>query len=173
MLMVMLLRAALMNQSKFRAVTFSSLCFVLALLLSVISMPDWLDYWRPMWMLLVLFIWFLAAPNSIGLVVAFVIGLTLDVLLGDPLGVNALCLCVAMLVCHFQYLRLRSYTNLQRAWFVAVLVVIYQTCYLLLQSIIGSDMTLAIVFPPALTSFFACLLLSSPISRLQRRFGVM
>ena len=162
-----------MSQSKFRAVSFSILCFVLALVFAVISMPDWLDNWRPMWVLLIIFVWFLATPNNVGLVVAFVVGLTLDILLGDPLGVNALCLCVVMLTCHFQYLRLRSYTELQRALFVVVLVVIYQACYLLLQSLVGSDMTLTIVFAPALTSFSVFLLLSAPIARLQRRFGVM
>lgn len=161
-----------MRQSKFRPIVFSFLCFSLALVLSVIGLPDWMDQWRPLWMLLVMFFWFLAAPNNVGLVAAFVTGIALDLLLGDPLGVNALCFCVVILICHFQYLRIRSYTELQRAWFVAVLVVIYQTCYLLLQSMVGSDMSFSIVFAPALTSCIGWLLLSASMSRLQRRFGV-
>lgn len=164
---------ALMRQSNFRPVVFSLLCFSLGLVLSVIGLPDWMDPWRPLWMLLVMFFWFLAAPNNVGLVAAFVTGIALDLLLGDPLGVNALCFCVVILICHFQYLRIRSYTELQRAWFVAVLVVIYQTCYLLLQSMVGSDMSFSIVFAPALTSCIGWLLLSAVMFRLQRRFGVI
>ena len=162
-----------MRQSNFRPIVFSFLCFSLALVLSVIGLPDWMDQWRPLWMLLVMLFWFLAAPNNVGLVAAFVTGIALDLLLGDPLGVNALCFCVVILICHFQYLRIRSYTELQRAWFVAVLVVIYQTCYLLLQSMVGSDMSFSIVFAPALTSCIGWLLLSASMYRLQRRFGVI
>jgi rod shape-determining protein MreD len=162
-----------MRQSNFRPIVFSFLCFSLALVLTVIGLPDWMDQWRPLWMLLVMLFWFLAAPNNVGLVAAFIAGLALDLLLGDPLGVNALCFCVVILICHFQYLRFRSYTELQRAWFVAVLVVIYQTCYLLLQSMVGSDMSFSIVFAPALTSSIGWLPLSAVMSRLQRRFGVI
>ena len=162
-----------MPQSNFRPIFFSVICFSMALVLTVIGLPDWMDQWRPLWLLLVVFIWFLAAPSNVGLVAAFFAGLALDLLLGDPLGVNALCFCVALLICHFQYLRLRSYTELQRAWFIAVLVMIYQTCYLFLQSAVGSEMSFSIIFAPALTSCIGWLLLSVPMTRLQRHFGVI
>ena len=162
-----------MPQSSFRPIFFSFMCFSMALVLTVIGLPDWMDQWRPLWLLLVMFIWFSALPNNVGLVAAFFAGLALDLLLGDPLGVNALCFCVALLICHFQYLRLRRRTQLQRAWFVAALVVIYQTCYLFLQSAVGSEMSFSIIFAPALTSCIGWLLLSVPMSRLQRHFGVI
>ena len=161
-----------MPRTSFRSMFFSFICFSTALILAVIGLPDWLAQWRPLWLLLVMFIWFLASPNNVGLVAAFFAGLVLDLLMGDPLGVNALCFCVVILICHFQYLHIRRYTQLQRAWVFAVLVVIYQTCYLLLQSMLGGNISLSIIFAPALTSFIFWLLLSAPMSRLLRHFGV-
>ncbi|MFQ3322716.1 MAG: rod shape-determining protein MreD [Pseudomonadales bacterium] len=162
-----------MRQSNSRPIAFSFVSLLLAFILAVIDLPDWMDQWRPSWVLLVVFIWFLVAPNNVGVVVAFFIGLALDLLLGDPLGVNALCLCLVVLICHLQRSRLRIYTELQRALFVVALVVIYQTCYVLLQLIVGNDMSFTIVFAPALTSGIGWLLFSAPVSRLQRQFGVL
>jgi rod shape-determining protein MreD len=161
-----------MPRRNFSSVFFSFICFSVALTLAVIGLPDWLDQWRPLWLLLVMYIWFLTSPNNVGLTSAFFAGLVLDLLLGDPLGVNALCFCVVILICHFQYLRLRRYSELQRAWFFAVLVVTYQTCYLLLQLMVGSNTSFSIIFAPTLTSCICWLLLSAPISHLQRHFGV-
>jgi rod shape-determining protein MreD len=161
-----------MRQSNFRPIGFSFVSLLLAFILAVIALPDWMDQWRPAWVLLVVFVWFLVVPNNVGVVVAFFIGLALDLLLGDPLGVNALCLCLVIMICHLQHSRLRSYTEVQRALFVAALVVIYQACYVLLQSIVGNDMSFTVVFAPALTSCIGWFLFSAPVSRLQRRFGV-
>lgn len=161
-----------MPQSNLRSIFFSFICIVIALILTVVGLPDWLSEWRPLWLLLVIFIWFLASPNNVGLMTAFLAGLVLDLLLGDPLGINSLCFCVVILICHFQYFRLRTYTQLQRAWFVFMLVLIYQTCYLFLQILVGSHVSFSIIFAPALTSCICWLLLSASIFRLQRYFGV-
>jgi rod shape-determining protein MreD len=131
-----------MRQSNFRPIGFSFVSLLLAFILAVIALPDWMDQWRPAWVLLVVFVWFLVVPNNVGVVVAFFIGLALDLLLGDPLGVNALCLCLVIMICHLQH------------------------------SIVGNDMSFTVVFAPALTSCIGWFLFSAPVSRLQRRFGV-
>ena len=59
--------------------------FIVAMLLSVVALPDsipWeLGYLRPQWVVLVLIYWIIALPHRIGIVVAWLIGLLLDVLL--------------------------------------------------------------------------------------------
>ena len=54
--------------------------------------PDWFAYLRPDWLLLVWFFWVVVRVQQCSLVLAFVLGLCTDVLLSQPLGLNALLL---------------------------------------------------------------------------------
>ena len=92
---------------------------VFAMVLSVVHlptwMPDWLGWLRPEWIVLVLFFWVVEHPDRLGLVLAWVLGLFLDVLLSEPLGINGLCLAVITFVAWTFYERLRMYSVIQQA----------------------------------------------------------
>ena len=53
---------------------------VLALLLSVSTLPRFMEIGRPLWLALFLTYWVLAVPHRIGMTSAFCIGLLADVL---------------------------------------------------------------------------------------------
>ena len=68
------------------------LSLLIAMLFTVahlpLSWPEWLGYLRPNWLLLVLFFWVMELPERIGLVTAWLLGLVMDALLSQPLGLN-------------------------------------------------------------------------------------
>lgn len=66
------------------------LCFLGSLLLAVMPLPDWLDWVRPSFPLLVLVYWASALPERHGTWSGFWLGLFMDVLRGTPLGLHAL-----------------------------------------------------------------------------------
>lgn len=69
---------------------------VVALMLSVMPLPDELNSWRPEWLMLVLVFWAMHAPNWFGLWLALVMGVLLDVLLATPLGFYGLVMVVVV-----------------------------------------------------------------------------
>jgi rod shape-determining protein MreD len=66
------------------------LSFAVAMLLTIIPIPDALRVLRPDWVALTLIFWCLALPYRIGVVSGFFAGLFLDVLTGTLLGQHAL-----------------------------------------------------------------------------------
>ena len=68
------------------------LTFAIGLLLSVSPMPQFMEVFRPLWLALLLAFWALYMPHKVGMVTAWCLGLTEDVLYGTLLGQNALIL---------------------------------------------------------------------------------
>ncbi|MCD8513982.1 MAG: rod shape-determining protein MreD [Nitrincola sp.] len=66
--------------------------FLLGLILSQLPLPDFLMWYRPEWVALVLIYWVMMLPHRVGLMSAFFMGLLLDVIRGSVLGLNALSL---------------------------------------------------------------------------------
>lgn len=66
---------------------------LLALVLIVAPLPfnapNWVGYLRPDWLLLVWFFWIVVKVQHCTLLLAFIIGLLADVLVSQPLGLNA------------------------------------------------------------------------------------
>lgn len=90
------------------------LSLVLALLLSVAPMPDFLASGRPLWLALCLTYWILALPSRIGMVAAWFFGLFADVLYGTLLGQNALVLMLTSFLVLTLQQRLRIFPRWQQ-----------------------------------------------------------
>ena len=84
--------------------------------------PDWLSLLRPNWLVVVLFFWVVELPHRIGLIGTWVLGMLLDVLLAQPLGLNGLILAGVTYISWRFYERLRMYSALQQSGVVFVLV---------------------------------------------------
>ena len=98
------------------------LTFIIALLLTVIPLPDWVRYLRPDWVGLVLIYWCLETHDMISLGLVFTLGLILDLLTGSLLGLHALSLVILVyLVTRFQA-RLRFFPPWQQALSVFALL---------------------------------------------------
>lgn len=72
------------------------LSVVAAFLLSILPLPEALNVWRPEWLLLVLVFWGMHAPQWLGIWLALILGIMLDVLLATPLGFYGLTAVVVM-----------------------------------------------------------------------------
>lgn len=73
-----------------RDYTFITLSLLVAMLLTVLPLPAWAVWARPQWTFMVLLFWVMTMPERIGVGLAFVIGLLMDLLTGTVLGQHAL-----------------------------------------------------------------------------------
>jgi len=100
--------------------------FLIAALLLVMPLPDWLEYCRPEWMALAVIYWTMALPHRFGLIGAWLLGFFVDVLEGSLLGLNGLVLALVAYLVLSLYQRLRMFTMLQQAATVFMLVGLHQ-----------------------------------------------
>ncbi len=92
--------------------------FVIALVLNLIKYPEWMEYAKPDWVLLVLFYWCLAVPKRIGVGFGWLTGLLLDVLYYSVLGQHAVAKAFVALVAVSSHRRLRLYVLWQQCFIV-------------------------------------------------------
>lgn len=111
--------------------------FIIALLISILPLPNWLNILWPQWVVLVVIYWVLALPHRVNLVIAWLLGLVLDGLYGSLLGEHALALTlVAYLVDRF-HRQMRMYPILQQAICIFGLIFIYQLILIWIQGMLG------------------------------------
>ena len=113
------------------------LTFVIALLLTVIPLPDWARYLRPDWVGLVLIYWCMALPDRVGVTTGWFVGLLVDLLTGSLLGQHALSLTVVAYVTLKFHLRLRLVPVWQQSLTVLVLLILHQLLALWISRLIG------------------------------------
>ena len=99
---------------------------LMAFMLSALPMLEWVQWGWPEWVLIVFIYWVIALPHRFGLGWAFILGLLLDLLQGNHLGVNALAMVVVTFFAMLMYRRLRMYRAWQQAFVIFVLVAINQ-----------------------------------------------
>ncbi len=121
-----------------------------ALMLSILPLPEWAQMFRPDWVALVLIYWVMAMPERVGVTVAWVFGLLLDVAQGSILGQHALGLVVISYIVLLQYSRIRVFSLLQQAIVVFFLLLIKQLLVLWVNGIIGLSPSIGSYFIPSL-----------------------
>jgi rod shape-determining protein MreD len=105
---------------------FILLSIIIASVLGIMPLPEWLEIWRPEWIALVLVYWVIALPHRIGLFTAWIVGFFVDVLEGSLLGLNAITLTLIAYVALSLYQRLRMFTPLQQSTTILMLVGVSQ-----------------------------------------------
>jgi len=106
--------------------SFIYLSLFVALLLTVMPMPQMVKLARPDWVLLVLTYWTLALPQRVSIGTAFVSGFIVDVLVGTVLGVNALAFSVVIFVIAQHHLKIRNFAVVQQALLLGLFLALYQ-----------------------------------------------
>ncbi len=71
-----------------------AITLLLALMLEIMPLPDWLTPFQPQWLLLTLIYWCMATPNRVGIGIGWSCGILLDILKGALLGQHAIGLTV-------------------------------------------------------------------------------
>lgn len=146
--------------------------FLFALLLAALPLPESLQWWRPEWVLLVLLYWIVALPQRVGLVYAWLLGITLDVLEGSLLGLNALSMVLVAYVALLLYQRVRMFTWFKQSLFVFVLVALNQFITHWIKGILGFSTQTLMFLVPALISAVLWPWLFVLLRGLRRHFAV-
>ncbi len=91
---------------------------LIALILQVLPLPDWLSAVRPSFIAVVVIYWGIFAPHAGGIFAPWLAGLALDVFKGDVLGQNALAIALVAYIAMSLHQRLRNQTLIQQSLFV-------------------------------------------------------
>ena len=98
------------------------LTLIVALLLSVIPMPEQMEIGRPLWLALVLTFWAIYFPQNIGVLTAWCVGIGQDILYGTLFGQHALALVIIVFLVLTLQQRLKVFPLWQQS---CALLVIY------------------------------------------------
>ena len=118
-----------MESNGFRDFILIGLTFIVGMMLLILPLPHWIVWYRPAWVFMILIFWMIVAPERVGIGVAWMVGLFLDLLTGTVLGQHAFVLSViAYFMIKFQA-QIRSFP----LWQKMLLIMFFTGIYLILQ----------------------------------------
>lgn len=147
--------------------------FLIALMLSVMPLPDNLQWWRPEWVVLILLYWIVAFPDRIGIGTAWVLGILLDVLEGNLLGLNAFSLTIVAYITLLSYQRIRMFSWAQQALTIFFLVALNQFIAHWIKGVLGVSVQTMMFLVPAFVSALLWPWLFVLLRGVKRRFHVV
>jgi rod shape-determining protein MreD len=115
-----------------------AISLIIAMALTVLPMPETFANYRPEWVALVLLYWIMALPHRIGINIAWLMGISLDVLKGALLGQHALALVVLAFMMLNLSLRIRVYPFWQQSVMVGLMLFFYHGLLLLIYDMTGT-----------------------------------
>jgi rod shape-determining protein MreD len=128
--------------------------FVVALILSLVPVPNWAEMFRPDWVGLVLIYWCIATPNRVGMGTGWLVGIIQDVLYGALLGQHALARTVIAYLAVKLHLRVRAYPAWQQGLVALALLYIGQLIVLWVRAMVGKSVTGWAFWTPGIISLF-------------------
>lgn len=112
---------------------------LIAFILTIVPLPDWLVWYRPAWVLMVLVFWVLAEPYRFGIFAAFIVGLLLDLLTGTYLGMHAFTLTLVIYFFVRFQTQIRSFPAIQKIGVIFLAIVLYVGLQQMLYAILGAS----------------------------------
>ena len=97
---------------------------LLALILQVLPLPDWLSAVRPSFIVVVAIYWSIYAPHAGGIFAPWLAGLALDVFKGEVLAQNALAIALIAYIAMSLHQRLRNQTMVQQSLFAFAMLML-------------------------------------------------
>lgn len=110
---------------------------VVALMLTIMPLPDFAKPFRPDWVAMVLIFWAMQLPRTWGVGSAWLVGIVLDVAQGTLLGQHALALTVIVFITVRVHLLMRVFPILQLTTTVFTLLVLYQFLLFWINGVAG------------------------------------
>jgi rod shape-determining protein MreD len=108
-----------------------------ALILTVLPLPAWLDALRPQFLVLTVLWWSVNSPRTGGIAFGFFAGLLLDVFQGPILGEHALALALVCYIAVREHQRIRTKPAIQQAMIVFAALVVYEIVLLAIDGWTG------------------------------------
>ncbi|NVK39403.1 MAG: rod shape-determining protein MreD [Gammaproteobacteria bacterium] len=121
--------------------------FFVALVLAAFPMPRLIDYIRPEWVAMTMIFWLLVSPYKAGIFLAFAMGVLLDVLHGNLLGLNALALSLMAYLVLLLHSRMRLYNAIQQSFLVFVLIGLFLLVRFWAESVVIGQSKSALLWP--------------------------
>ena len=110
---------------------------IAAILLTTLPIPSWAAVWRPAWVALVLIYWCMAVPDRVGVGIAWLLGLVLDIHAGTLFGQHALGMCITAYAALHLHQRIRVLPLWQQGLSIFALVFVYNAFVLWTNGILG------------------------------------
>lgn len=143
-----------------------------ALVLTFLPMPDWTVWFRPAWVLLVMIYWAMATPYRVGVGVAWLVGMILDLLNGSMLGEHAFAMTVVIYFVSGMHIRMRMAPMLQQGFSVMLFILMYLFILFCIQGFIGELPSSQLYWLPAITSVILWPWLYLLLKDYRRRFKI-
>ena len=124
---------------------------ILAIMLTVVPLPDWADPYRPDWVALTLIYWAMMMPRTWSVGSAWIVGLIVDVAQGTILGQHALALCVIVFATVRFHLLMRVFPMQQLTATVFALLALYQFVLFWINGAAGIDVALSSYWGPVIS----------------------
>lgn len=145
--------------------------FLIAFLLEILPFSGWAVWLKPAWVALVLAFWVLAAPYRIGMIVACLVGLMMDLLMGTLLGeYAAVFVVIAYLLLRF-HVRIRLLPLWKQSIVIFVLLLLSQTFLSWVSGLLGGFRADSRFWLPALTSAIIWPWVYTILNSYARRYG--
>lgn len=113
------------------------LSFAAAFILTVLPLPAWLWWWRPVWVALVLMFWVVEFPAYISFGTAFCVGILYDVLSDMVLGEHAVAFLMIVAISRSMIHVIRTLSVIQQSLFVFFVLLLYEILIIVLQGMFG------------------------------------
>ncbi|MFO7594545.1 MAG: rod shape-determining protein MreD [Pseudomonadota bacterium] len=149
-----------------------ALTFIVALMLTMLPLPDWAKFLRPEWATMVLIYWCMALPERVGVGVGWVVGLLLDVIHGAVLGQYALALSLVAYITLSLHQRLRIYPLAQQALVILMLLLLQQLLVIWIKGFLGQSPESLQYWLPSFTSMLLWPWMFLILRDVRRNFGV-
>ncbi|MEM7466713.1 MAG: rod shape-determining protein MreD [Pseudomonadota bacterium] len=147
--------------------------FLAAFMLTVLPLPEWAIPWRPAWVALVLGYWCLALPETLGVLVGWVIGLLLDVVHGSLFGQHALGLAFIAYFLVLNHRQIRVFPLLRQSMVVGSVIFAYTLYTLFVYNLLGSKPYGYHYLGSAITSALLWPWIFVVLRDLRRKFGLV
>lgn len=141
-----------MREGAFKKSLLIGLTFLIAMMLLILPLPSWITWFRPAWVFMVLIFWMVAIPDRMGIGIAWVIGLLIDLLTGTLFGQHALVLaCIAYFVIKFQ-VQIRSFPLWQQILLIMGMTMVYLALQYWMLALAGTSPDTDKYWLPVLTT---------------------
>lgn len=129
-----------------------------ATILMLVALPTWLDYFRPQFVILTLLYWTLKAPQRIGIITTWCLGIFFDVLFNSVLGVHALAFVLVVYIALKWQVRFNFFAFWQKLIFILLLIILSCLPQLFVELFSHARLNVWLYLLPSLTStlFWPC-----------------
>lgn len=126
------------------------LSFFVAIVLSTLSLPLWMQSVWPLWVVLVLIFWSVYLPHVVSPWVIWFLGLLSDVIHGSLLGEHALSYILIYFFAYSMNRQIKSFPLWEQMLRIVMIILLYQGCIMMIQGVSLNHIWLFML--PVLTS---------------------